>query len=52
MKEKTFKITEQILAGTSLMNWLRLLWENRFQIDWQYIPRALFITLIGTVSRC
>jgi hypothetical protein len=27
-----------------LKNWLQLLWENRFQVDLPYLPRALWIT--------
>ena len=38
-------VTEQFYSGTSLWNWLRLLWENRFHIDWRYIPRALYVPL-------
>ena len=36
----------QPLAGTSFVNWMKLLAENRFAIDWQFIPRALYVTLM------
>ena len=38
--------TMQPSAGSSLLNWLRVLAENRFRIDWQFIPRALYVTLM------
>ncbi|NHJ32693.1 MAG: sulfotransferase [Asgard group archaeon] len=44
--QRTTKFTEQALTGTNIINWLRLLRENRFKISWRYIPRALFISLI------
>lgn len=30
--------------GISLFAWMNLLWKNRFSIDFQYWPKALFIT--------
>jgi hypothetical protein len=39
------KVSEQPLTGTNIINWLRLLRENRFKIGWRYLPRALFISL-------
>lgn len=36
----------QPLAGSSIANWLRLLAENKFRIDWQFIPRALYVTFM------
>jgi hypothetical protein len=44
------KVTEQFYSGTTLTNWLRLLWANRFAIDWCYVPRALFVTFAALVS--
>jgi hypothetical protein len=44
--QETSKVTEQPLTGTNIINWLRLLRENRFKISWRYVPRALFISLI------
>ena len=43
LQRKT-KVSEQTLTGTNIVNWLRLLRENRFKISWQYVPRALFIS--------
>ncbi|MGC9781349.1 MAG: sulfotransferase [Candidatus Heimdallarchaeota archaeon] len=45
MKENR-KITEQVVTGTSLTNWLALLFENRFHISWRYLPRAFLVTLM------
>jgi hypothetical protein len=44
------KVIEQFYSGTTLTNWLRLLWANRFAIDWCYVPRALFVTFAALVS--
>jgi hypothetical protein len=38
----------QPLAGTSINNWIKLLVENRFGVDWQFIPKALYITFMVT----
>lgn len=38
----------QPLAGTSLVNWVKLLIENRLRVDWQFIPKALYVTLMVT----
>ncbi|MCH7559178.1 MAG: sulfotransferase, partial [Planctomycetes bacterium] len=38
----------QPLAGTSFVNWVKLLMENRFRVDWQFIPKALYVTLMVT----
>ncbi len=46
MKIRALKVNEQPLVGSSLRNWLKLLWMNRFRINIRYWPRALFINLI------
>ena len=48
--EHNLKVTEQALAGTSFVNWVMLLWENRFRISLRYLPRAIFITLVAVSS--
>ncbi len=35
----------QYLMGTNLMNWFKLLKQNRFRIRWWCIPKALVITV-------
>ena len=37
---------EQPLAGTTLRNWIMLLIENKFRISWQFIPKAIYITIM------
>ncbi|MHA1685104.1 MAG: sulfotransferase family protein [Candidatus Heimdallarchaeaceae archaeon] len=32
------------IAGASLYNWFKLLWQNRFKIHIKYIPKAIFLT--------
>ena len=39
-------VREQPLAGSTLRNWVKLLAENKFDIDWQFIPRALYVSFM------
>ncbi len=39
-----FNVTEQPLSGSSFHNWLNILIQNKFDIDFQFIPRALYVT--------
>jgi omega-hydroxy-beta-dihydromenaquinone-9 sulfotransferase len=39
-------VDEQPLAGTTLPNWVKVLLENRFKIDWQFLPKALYVTIM------
>jgi len=43
-KSDHLRLGEQPLSGTSLHNWMKILIENRFQIDWSYIPKGLYVT--------
>ncbi len=43
-KQEYLKITEQPMAGSSLINWIRVLRDNQFSIDWQFFPRAFYVT--------
>ncbi|RLF39114.1 MAG: sulfotransferase [Thermoplasmata archaeon] len=45
-KEDYLDITKQPLAGTSLANWIKLLIENHFDIDWQFWPKAIYVTFM------
>lgn len=36
----------QPLAGTTLINWIKILMENKFKIDWQFVPKAIYITIM------
>ena len=45
-KSDYLNIGEQPLSGTSFVNWMILLIENKFRINWQYIPKALYVTLM------
>ncbi len=38
------------LAGTSISNYINLLKENKFDIDWKYVPRVLYTSLISAVA--
>ncbi len=48
--QRSTKVTEQTLTGTNIVNWIRLLRENKFKISWRYLPRALFISLVTTLT--
>ncbi len=50
MNESGFKISGLPLTGTTLGNWLYLLWENRLRISPRYTLRALFITLTVVIG--
>jgi len=39
-------LNKQPLAGTTFVNWMKVLIENRVKIDWQFIPRALYVTMM------
>jgi hypothetical protein len=49
LNEKTLIVTQEPLAGTSLSNLLRLLVQNRFQIDGRYIPRILYAMTVSSL---
>lgn len=47
MKKKTYLIVDkQPLAGSTFINWMRVLIENKFDIDWGFISRAIYVTLM------
>lgn len=45
-KRDYLDITKQPLAGTSIVNWAKLLIENHFDIDWQFWPKAIYVTFM------
>lgn len=47
-KQDYLRIREQPMAGSTFVNWLKVLRDNHFSIDWQFIPRALYVT--GMIS--
>ncbi len=47
-KQDYLRLREQPMAGSSLVNWIRVLRDNQFSIDWQFIPRAIYVT--GMIS--
>lgn len=34
------------MDGSTLRNWIKLLAENKFDIDWQFIPKASYVSLM------
>lgn len=47
-KKEYLNVGGQPLAGTSLVNWLKLLVENRFRINWRFLPKTLYVTFMVT----
>ena len=45
-KENYLILNRQPLAGTTFKNWIKVLIENKFKIDWQFIPKALYVTIM------
>ena len=46
-KKKDYLILDrQPLAGTTFVNWIKVLIDNNFKIDWQFFPKALYVTLL------
>jgi hypothetical protein len=43
-------LNKQPLAGSTFVNWIKVLVENRFQIDWQFLPKALYVTIMILVT--
>jgi omega-hydroxy-beta-dihydromenaquinone-9 sulfotransferase len=43
-KQDYLRLGEQPLSGSSFVNWMKLLRANRFGIDWQFIPKAMYVT--------
>jgi len=43
-KQDYLRLGEQPLSGTSLVNWVRILRDNNFKIDWEFIPKAIYVT--------
>ena len=39
-------LNKQPLAGTTIVNWIKVLIENKCHIDWQFIPRAVYVTIM------
>jgi len=43
------EFTKEPLAGSNLLNFLRLLTQNRFRIGWRHLPRFLYTLLLSSV---
>ena len=50
-KDKTWLIVhEEPLAGYSLINIVKVLWQNKFRIHIKYIPRFLYAIALSTIT--
>lgn len=49
LKENPLIVTKEPLAGDTLPNLFRLLIENKFEIDFRYIPRILYTVTISSM---
>ena len=43
------RLGEQPLSGSTFTNWIRVLKDNHFKIDWQFIPKAIYVTSMISV---
>jgi len=50
MKNEAFIIDKQPLAGGKFSTWMKLLVENHFRIGIKYIPRAIYITMLTSIT--
>ena len=48
-KKTYLDVTKEPLAGSSFVNWIRVLAENRLAVDWQFIPRAVYVTALSLI---
>ena len=46
-KKNYLNVTEQPLSGSSFVNWLKILVQNHFDIDYQFLPRAIYVTAMS-----
>ena len=49
-KKTYLTIEKQPLAGSTFTNWIRVLIENKFDINWRFLPRAIYVTLMIVVT--
>ncbi len=47
-KQDFLHIEEQPLSGSNLRNWFKILKDNRFSIDWPFLPKAIYVTAMMT----
>ena len=45
-KQAYLILNKQPLAGTSFVNWIKILIDNKFKVDWQFIPKALYVSIM------
>ena len=39
-----------VLQGMTFGDWRKLLRQNRYQVDWPYLPRAMFVTMAALAN--
>lgn len=49
LKENTLVVTQEPLAGATLSNLLRLFVQNKFKIDFRYMPRAVYSLTLSSL---
>ncbi|MFO7677899.1 MAG: sulfotransferase [Thermoplasmatota archaeon] len=45
-KKNYLIVNKQPLSGSTFVNWIKVLLENKIKIDWQFYPKALYVTII------
>jgi len=48
--KQPIKVTELPISGTNLINWFRLLRDNKFKISLRYLPRAIFVSFVALLT--
>jgi len=48
--KQPIKVTELPISGTNLINWFRLLRDNKFKISLRYLPRAIFVSFVTLLT--
>ncbi|NHJ48439.1 MAG: sulfotransferase [Asgard group archaeon] len=46
VKKLSMIAKEQTLAGTTMWNWLKLLWKNKFRVHFRYFHKSLFVSIL------
>lgn len=49
-KKNYLILNKQPLAGSTFVNWIKVILENKLQIDWQFYPKALYVTVMILIT--
>lgn len=49
-RENALEVTKEPLAGSNLTNLIRLIIQNRFRVNFRYVPRMLYSLILSTIT--